>query len=391
MHRVGDPTGGEVSMAEMTRYERIMTATHKKRTDKLPFFHCWRHSQIGWAERECRNRGMGIFWARPPYIVKMHGVDSTETQVVSSGEVVLRRTYSTPVGSIYLDEKREPGVEQWHGLRSWRDVSPWQTDRLIKGPEDYKVLKYMVENTEWTPYYFPVEQAMDWLGDDGVVLSSLPHSPMQMLMIDWIGSEGGRFFIHHAKYPDLVEDLYRAISKNREPLYEIAAKAPAPIAWCGDNIDGVLVNPKLFQKYFMPEYEKQAKVLHEHGKLMAVHMDGRVDVLKDLIAKTPIDIVEALTLPPMGDLPIGEALSLWKDKVIWAGFPASVHILGPEAVKKHALNFLREVGSGDRLAVETCTENLVSNENLLMLTSILEKADLPLTKEKIDRIERSLA
>ena len=378
-------------MAEMTRYERIMTASHKKRADKLPFFHYWRHSQIGWAERECRNRGMGMCWTRPPYITKMHGVKSSETQVVSSGTVVLRRTYSTPMGSIYLDEKRGPGVEQWHALRSWRDVSPWQTERLIKEPEDYKVLKYMVENTEYIPDYFPIEQAMDWLGNDGVVVDALPHSPMQTLMIDWIGSEGGRFFIHHAKYPDLVEDLYKAISKSREPLYEIAAKSPAPITLCGDNIDGVLVNPKLFQKYFMPEYEKQAKVLHEHGKLMAVHMDGRVGALKDLIAKTPIDIVEGLHPPPMGDLPIEEALSLWKDRVVWAGFPASVYILGPEAVKKHALNLLREIGSGDRLIVEMSTENLVSNENLLMLTSILEKADLPLTKEKIDRIERSLA
>ncbi len=394
MHGVGDLTGSEVSMTEMTRYERIMTATHKKRADKLPFLALWRHLQIGWPGRECRNRGMGLSWQRPPYITKMHGVDSTETQVASSGVSgggVLRRTYSTPVGSIYLDEKREPGVEQWKGLASWRDVQPWQTERLIKGPEDYKVLKYMVENTEYIPYYFPIEQAMDWLGDDGVVVDGLPHSPMQMLMIDWIGSEGGRFFIHHAKYPDLVEDLYRAISKSREPLYEIAAKSPAPITMCGDNLDGVLVNPKLFQKYLMPEYEKQAKVLHEHGKLMQVHMDGRVGVLKDLIAKTPIDIIEGLTAPPMGDLPIGEALSLWKDKVVWTGFPGSVLILGPEVVKKHALNLLRDVGSGDRLVVELGTETLISNENLLLLTSILENADLPLTKEKIDRIERSLA
>ncbi len=381
-------------MAEMTRRERIMTATRKKRADKLPFMHRWSHSQIGWAERECRNRGrgMGMCWAtRPPYITKMHGVKTSETQAVSSGEIVLRRTYSTPVGSVYLDEKREPGVEQWKGLSSWRDVAPWQTERLIKGPEDYKVLKYMVENTEYIPYYFPIEQAMDWLGDDGVVVSRLGYSPMQQLMVIWIGSEGGRFFIHHAKYPDLVEDLYRATSKSLEPLYEIAAKSPAPIVMYGDNIDGVLLNPKQFQKYFMPEYEKCARVLHKHGKLMANHMDGRLDALKDLIAKTPIDIVEALHSPPMGDLPIGEALSLWKDKVVWLGFPGSVYTLGPEAVKKHALNLLREIGSGDRLVVEMSTENLVSNENLLMLTSVLENADLPLTKEKIDRIERSLA
>lgn len=377
-------------MAEMTPRERVMAATHKERADRLPFFHYWRHSQVGWAERECRNRGMGISWTRPPYTVKMHGVDMSETQAVSSGRVLVRRTYSTPVGSVYLDERREPGVGQWHASRSWRDVTPWQTSRLIKGPEDYEVVKYMVEHTEYIADYFPIEQAMEWLGDDGVVIDALPHSPMQMLMIDWIGSEGGRFFLHHADYPDLVEELYRAISKGREPLYEIAARSPAPISLCGDNIDGFLVNPNLFKKYFMPEYEKQARVLHQQGKLMAVHMDGRVGVLKELIPETPIDIVEALHPPPMGDLSIGEALSLWKDKVVWVGFPGSVYAQGPEATKKHALALLRDVGPGDRLVIEMSTENLVSNENLLMLTSVLEKAELPLTKEKVERIETSL-
>ena len=380
-------------MSEMTRRERIIAATRKTRPDRLPFSLVWWHSKAGWADRECRNRGMGIHWMRPPYIMKMEGVNVNETQVTSSsGQSVIRRTYSTPVGTVYLDETRGHGSGQWYGLRSWHSIVPWQTERLIKAPEDYKVVKYIVEHTEYIADYFPIEQAMDWLGEDGVIMDDLAlHSPMQMLMIDWIGSEGGRFFIHHAKYPDLVEELYQAISKSREPLYEIAAKSPAEITWFGDNIDGVLVNPRQFEKYFMPEYEKMARPIHARGKLMAVHMDGRVDVLKDLIAKTPIDIIEALHPPPMGDLPIGEALSLWKDKIIWTGYPASVYILGPEAVKKHALALLREVIPGDRLVIEISTENLVSNENLRMLTSILENLELPLTTEKIDRIERSIS
>jgi len=376
-------------MTDMSRRERILAASLKKRADKLPFFHYWRHSQIGWAERECRNRGMGMGWARPCYVEKMHGVEITERQITSSGQTVVQRTFSTPVGAVSMAEKREPGVGQWHAHRSWRDVSPWQTERLIKEPKDYQVVKYMVENTEYVADYFPIEQAMDWLGDDGVVLSALPHSPMQMLMIDWVGSEGGRFFFHYADHPDQVEDLYTALCKSRTPMYEIAAKAPAPIVLCGDNVDGVLVTPKLFQQYFMPVYEEQARVLHKHGKLMAVHMDGRLSVLKGLIAQTPIDIIEALHPPPMGDLPIGEALAEWPDKGIWVGFPGSVYALGPEATRNFALDLLREMGTGERLVIEMSTENLVTNENLLVLTSVLEQADLLLTKEKIDRIERS--
>ena len=377
-------------MPDMSRRERIMAASQMKQADRLPFFHFWRHSQIGWAERECRNRGMGMCWARPCYVEKMHGVEITERRIVSSGQAVVQRTFSTPVGVVSMAERQEAGVGQWHAQRSWRDVSPWQTERLIKGPDDYAVVKYMVENTEYTADYFPVEQAMDWSGDDGVVLSYLPHSPMQTLMIDWVGSEGGRIFFHHADHLDLVEDLYEALCNSRRPLHEIAAKAPTPIVLCGDNVDGFLVTPTLFQKYFMTVYEEQARILHEHGRLMAVHMDGRIGALKDLIAGIPIDIIEALHPPPMGDLPIGEALALWPDKAIWVGFPASEYVLGPQATMDHALHLLKEAGTGERLVIEMSTENLVSNENLLTLTSVLEKADLPLTKEKIETIARSL-
>jgi hypothetical protein len=274
-------------------------------------------------------------------------------------------------------------------MRSWKGSQPWITDRMIKGPDDYKVVKYMVEHTEYVADYFPVEQAMEWLGDDGVVLDGLPHSPMQMLMIHWLGSEGGRFFYHLADYPDLVEELAQAVSKSRGPLYEIAAESPAPISLCGDNIDGVLVNPKLFEKYFMPEYEKQARSLHRHGKLMAVHMDGRVANLKHLIARTPIDIIEAFHPIPMGDLAIGETLSLWRDKVIWLGFPGSIYELGATATREFALQLLGEIGSGERLAIAMSTENQVTNENLRTLTAVLERAELPLTPETIERIARS--
>ena len=87
-------------MTDMTRRERLMAATRKERADKLPFFHYWWHSQVGWAERECRNRGMGMNWIRPSYTEQMHGVEVIERQAVSLGQALIRRTYSTPVGSI---------------------------------------------------------------------------------------------------------------------------------------------------------------------------------------------------------------------------------------------------------------------------------------------------
>ncbi len=65
-------------------------------------------------------------------------------------------------------------------------------------------------------------------------------------------------------------------------------------------------------------------------------------------------------------------------------------MMGPEATREHTLDLLRDTVPGERLCIEVSTENIVSNENLLMLTSVLENAELPLTPEKVDRIEKSL-
>lgn len=334
---------------------------------------------------------MALNCIRKPYTTHMHGVEVSEQRATVDGRTVVRRTYSTPVGSVYEDEWGEAGVGQWKGNRSWRGVSPWLSSRMIKGPEDYRVATYIAENTEYVADYFPLEQAIDWLGDEGLVLDHLPRSPMQTLLVDWIGSEGGRCFFHLADYPDLVEGLAGVLATAREPLYQIAARSPAKATMFGENVDGMLLSPSIFAKYLMPEYEKQAAVLHPAGKLMAFHMDGRLACLKDLIARTPIDIIEAFHPLPMGDLPLAEALAAWPEKVIWLGFPGSVYLLGPVAVREKALEILREAGTGERLVVAMSTENLVSNENLLALTGVLERAYLPLTDGTIESIAADTA
>lgn len=375
-------------MTDTSRRGRILAASRRERPDRLPFFHYWRHSQIGWAERQCRNRGMGMCWVRPGYVETLHGVEVLERPATLAGQSVVQRIYTTPVGTVSTAEKREPGTGQWHAQRSWKDISPWQVERLIKEPQDYRVVRFMVEHTEYAADPFPIEQAMDWLGDEGVVLSGLPHSPMQTLMIDWIGSEGGRVFYHLADYPDLVEDLYQALCRSRRPLHEIAARDPSPIVLCGDNLDGFLVSPDLFRRFFMPVYAEQARLLHGLGKLMAVHMDGRLACLTSLIGQTAIDIVEALHPPPMGDVSLAEALAAWPNKAVWVGFPSSVYASGPQATREYAVELLEQAGSGERLAVAMSTENLVSDENLLALTEVLEQAAVPLTASVLARIRR---
>ncbi len=74
----------------------------------------------------------------------------------------------------------------------------------------------------------------------------------------------------------------------------------------------------------------------------------------------------------MGNLELAEALNSWPDKRIWLGFPGAVYALGPEATRQRASELLAEAGDDIyRLGLAASTENLVSNQNLLALTSVL--------------------
>jgi uroporphyrinogen-III decarboxylase len=365
-------------MDEMTYRERILKTLKGERVDKIPFFHCWRRLQTGYIEREARNNSMGVWWQRPCYVESMPNVDVVERKGPSSGLETTLREYHTPMGILSERLKEERGVGKWKVNRSWRDVTPWTIERRIKTPEDYEVLKFMLEDTLYEADYYPITQAKDWLGDDGVVIASLPHSPMQMLMIDWVGTP--TFYIHFAMYREKMEEIYEIIDRRYEEIYKIAAESPADAVMFGDNLDGILVNPELFENYFMPSYERCARIVHKNGKLLISHFDGRLDGLKELIAKCPQDVIEAFHPPPMGDLPIREALDLWKDKIILVGFPGSVYSLGTEAVRKYMKGLLNSVIPGHKLGIEASTENLVSDEHLLTLSRIMDKAKLPLTR-----------
>ena len=79
-----------------------------------------------------------------------------------------------------------------------------------------------------------------------------------------------------------------------------------------------------------------------------MHFDGSLKPYKDLIPETGIDVVEAFTPPPVGDLSISEARLAWGENIIIeANFPESIFLQGVEATKKFTLDLLKEVAPGD--------------------------------------------
>jgi len=378
-------------LAEMTPHERLLAALHRRSVDKVPFIHWDRHFPRGEVEREVRSRGMGLCISLPFCLASSPNVEVVQTAELTGEVKALKYTYHTPVGSVSELFKAGIGSGQgisgrdFKGLTPWR-VSPEQGGRLIKRPEDYDVVRFMVEDTRYRPYYEALRDFQGYLGEDGIVVTSLPHSPFQMMLIDWVGP--ARFYMDYARHRDKVEALYRALVENYRLMYSLAADAPVEYVGYGDNIDGVLVSPRLFERYYAPNYDELADIVHGQGKVLGCHMDGRLRVLAEAIARTKLDVIEAFTPPPMGDLPVEEALSLWKDKVLWVNYPTSVYVAGgPKAVRTHLINLLRSAVPGSRLILAASTENYVPLDVLRMITAIMERAVYPLSKEAVDVVE----
>ena len=284
----------------------MLTLLRGSMPDKLPFFHTDHHLLRGEKEREARNRGLGIIVYRPCYVESTPNVEIA----TRNGPGSLIRTYKTPLGS--LTEVQSIGIGYGmagYAFRDWRGVIPATSEFLVKKPEDYRVLKFIVEDLHYEPYYYAIEDQVKCLGQDGIVVTDLPYEPMERLLLDWV--EWKRFYTDLTKNTRAIDEIVQTLQKKyQEELFPIAADSPSEVVRYGGNVDSILVSPPMFQKYYTPSYSKFADMLHGKGKFLSVHMDGRLRTLANEIAKSNVDIVEAFTPPPMGDLPLNAAMSL---------------------------------------------------------------------------------
>ncbi len=256
----------------------------------------------------------------------------------------------------------------------------------MKKLDDWDVIKYMIEDTRYEPYYDRFDYYRDLLGDEGVIFTFVGyHSPYTKLLIEWAGVQ--RLFIDHFKYPERVDCVLEALVANQEKQFPIAAGSPADIIKYGDHIDEGFISPHAFEKYILPIHNKFARMAHQQGKITAIHCDGRLNKLKDLIADLEHEIIHAITPLPVGNLPIKEALDIWDDKILWVNY--EYHFMGPKALKKHLLKLLRSIIPGYRVVIDASTERWVPPESLRVFTDIMSKATLPLTENQLRKIEKS--
>jgi len=327
--------------------ERMMAALRHEEPDIVPVTVYTMLLPRGKLERESREMGLGLVETSfPVYGIETKNVKMQTTQETASfspddrmiclarQKRTVHRTFTTSTGSV--SEKYRWGYT----------LVEWPIEWAIKDLKDYETVKSVLDEMEFFPNYEDFRKATEVMGDDGIVIETPTKSPIQHMLLELMGYK--RFALDYRMHRQEFEDLYRLLCKKQLEMYRVIADSPAEVVLLGDNITGVVTNPELFENYCLPFYDEVTAILHRNDKIVLNHLDGKLKCLRDLIARTKLDGIEAFTPPPIGDLPLEEARRAWKGKTIWANFPATVYLeTGLEGVEKETISILKNATPGD--------------------------------------------
>jgi hypothetical protein len=366
--------------------ERMMAVLRHEEPDTIPFSVYTFLISRGEVERELRNMGLclvesafGVYGINTPHVKTQTTESIASLDVdnrflcVTKQKHMIDRAFITPVGK--LNEKYKVNYAAFE----------WPAEWSIKDVNDYEIAEYILDDTEFFPRYDDFVNAEKMMGNDGIVEALAPKSPIQSMLYDLLGYK--TFSLHYHLHRKEFNEFYQFYRRKQLEMYDVIAESPAEVILLDDNITGVVTDPRIFEEYCMPFYDEAAQLLHNKDKIFMVHLDGKLNCLRDLIAKTSIDVIEAFTPPPIGDVTIEEAMTIWKGKILWTNFPATAYLeAGLERVADETVSMLRSAAPGRDFAMGVTEDigNILSHDYMEVLRTIarqiVEHGEYPLAK-----------
>jgi hypothetical protein len=329
----------------MNIHERLQAFWAGERPDVIPYTIYW------WEWRNCASdpawgpmfeAGLGVTKHIEPVTEVAPDVQEIRASYDEYGEPIDRVTWRTPVGEV---------CATWaHG---------WNRKFWLETREDYRVMTWIVEHTALEPAYDAFEAEQAALMPYGVALPFAGRTPMQRILVDFTGLEN--FAVHLFDFEAEMMALYEALLKQFRRRIQLVAEGPGRFVSVLENFTAETMGPARFRKFHMPVYAELFPLLHQAGKIVGTHYDGRLDSCKALIAQAPIDLIESFTTAPEGDMSLADARAAWPDKLLWNNINVATYGL-PPAQLRAAVCEMAQLGwtSGSRMAFEV-SEHLPIN------------------------------
>jgi hypothetical protein len=258
------------------------------------------------------------------------------------------RDYSLP------DVARAMGAPVWLPARPWRletpgvEVTTEQDDqeRVItaKASQGTLVARWVVgPDGDWWQSEYPVKSAEDLaaalelaeartyvldtaelaaleaeVGEDGILAVEIPRRPYSDILHEFLGWSEGLMFLGEPEIPQINSVLEEKL----QALVREIASVPGAVVLSPDNLDGQFIPPATFEEYLAGSYRQTAKVLHQAGKLLVVHVGGPLKHMLRPMVEVGIDVIEGVCGPPQSNLPLTQAREMaGPDVTLWGGIP----------------------------------------------------------------------
>lgn len=326
----------------MTTRENIIAALDGLTPNRTPLtFYSWMANDLfldPW--NKLYDLGLGICHHIGVFDQIEHGVkDSKETKYIGSDkyEYYIKET---PLGTVTMCIKNGWHYEYW-----------------IKSDQDYKIMTWIVNNTELVPRYERFEQGEELVKDKGVSVILASRTPAMVINVDWAGTE--KFCMDVALDHQEMMKLYEARKKLFIKETELIAKGPGKYVKWLENLTISMLGPSKYSQLLIPVYQQCVPIYESCNKRVMVHYDGALNVIKDQIAKAPFHMIESLTEAPEGDMDYAQCRQAWPDKVFWANINVDLYYQ-PENILRQAVIDKRN-RAGKQAFLFEISEDLPSN------------------------------
>ncbi|MFH1708640.1 MAG: hypothetical protein ABIF71_12105 [Planctomycetota bacterium] len=344
----------------ITARQRVEQALRLERVDRVPFTIYESKIPQCAAERAMRNRGLCIVNRRSVVRTHQPNVKVRQATTWEDGKQMVRTWLETPVGTVTT--LTEPA-----GFTSWTH------EKMFKGPDDYKVLRFLLQDEQYEPDYAGFARSEADFGGDAIGRAGFGLEPLQaMISGSLMGME--TFCMEWMDRRDEILKLYDILVAKRRLLYPIVAQSPATHANYGGNVVPEIIDVETFKKYYISHYNEAAEVMHKHGKLIGCHFDANCGPIATAIAGTALDYVEAFTPAPDTDMTLAQARAAWPKKALWLNFPSSIHLKPDAAVEQAAVGLLDEL-DGVEGVIMGITEDMPPDRWQGSCTAIMDGLD----------------
>lgn len=255
-------------------------------------------------------------------------------------------------------------------------VSSNWTEHPVKVPGDLPALAAVFEDevVESDPEGLErTRRRRALIGDEGVLMGPMEGTPLGMMFRVYSGVATLAYL--WADAPDALRDLFAVMERNYRRKLALALESDLDAVVGVDDTSTTAISPAMFEACNLELTDARADVAHAAGKLYFHHSCGHIRNLLPLYRRTRMDAVHAFTIPPVGDVTVGEGRRLLGGRItIIAGVKQLAGPMGDRAAVRRDIHaMIREAAPWDhfilnvaaypnrtmeqtRYAVECCRE-----------------------------------